>query len=253
MNTKRDWKKELRKFQKFLESIDLQKYSYLRQIKTVEQDLPKELLPLEIYYRYYWVSTDFKDYDEVFEIYWEEKLHYIFGFIKKYFYGCSLAFVEEGFKARLYRIWVSVLTQFHFQYLWNSLFEEKIQSNPDLDKLGIDGIIEVKSMKVGFQIKKISFRYEVLDRKFTKRQMKSVDVLIEIPYLIINEKLVRSSELESVLSRYFRKLKNGFVVFSQDYAYMVNNVVRKIRPEDKGIKISYDRFINVEKFRKPKR
>ena len=78
-------------------------------------------MPLEIYYRYYWDSTDFKDFEEVFKIYWHEKLNpHIYNFIKKYFYGCSLQFVEEGFKARLYRIWVSLLTQFHFQYLWNA-------------------------------------------------------------------------------------------------------------------------------------
>ncbi|EDP75205.1 Type II restriction enzyme TthHB8I (endonuclease TthHB8I) (R.TthHB8I) [Hydrogenivirga sp. 128-5-R1-1] len=85
--------------------LELEKYKELRAIKTVEQDLPQDLLPLEIYYRYYWDSTDFKDFEKVFEIYWHEKLNpYIYNFIKKYFYGCSLQFVEEGFKARLYRI-----------------------------------------------------------------------------------------------------------------------------------------------------
>ncbi len=99
-----NWKAELNKFENFLKKIDIQKYSYLRKIKTVEQDLPRELLPLEIYYHYYWDTTDFKDYDEIFKIYWSEKLNpHIYEFIKKYFYGCSLQFVEEGFKARLYK------------------------------------------------------------------------------------------------------------------------------------------------------
>jgi len=101
----RNWKKDLNKFEKFLNNINIQKYAHLRKIKTVEQDLPRELLPLEIFYRHYWDTTDFKDYDKIFEIYWSEKLNpHIYEFIKKYFYGCSLQFVEEGFKARLYRI-----------------------------------------------------------------------------------------------------------------------------------------------------
>ncbi len=101
----RNWKADLKKLVDFLKNIEVQKYAHLRQIKTVEQDLPRELLPLKIYYKYYWNTTDFKDYDEIFKIYWREKLNpYIYDFIKKYFYGCSLQFVEEGFKARLYRI-----------------------------------------------------------------------------------------------------------------------------------------------------
>ena len=103
----RDWERDLKEFEKFLGGLELEKYKELRAIKTVEQDLPQDLLPLEIYYRYYWNTTDFKDFEEVFEIYWHEKLNpHIYNFIKKYFYGCSLQFVEEGFKARLYRIWV---------------------------------------------------------------------------------------------------------------------------------------------------
>ncbi|EDP73370.1 TaqI family restriction endonuclease [Hydrogenivirga sp. 128-5-R1-1] len=140
----RNWKKDLDKFENFLENIDIKKYAHLRMIKTVEQDLPRDLLPLEIYYRYYWDTTNFKDYDDIFRIYWSEKLSpYIYNFIKKYFYGCSLQFVEEGFKARLYRIWMSILTQFHFQYLWNALFDEKLISNPKLDMMGIDAIVEL--------------------------------------------------------------------------------------------------------------
>ncbi len=99
---KRDWGYDLNKFESFLKKINVTEYVHLRQIKTVEQDLPKELLPLEIFYRYYWTITDFKDFNEIFTIYWSEKLNpYIYEFIKKYFYGCSLQFVEEGFRARI--------------------------------------------------------------------------------------------------------------------------------------------------------
>jgi len=141
----RNLNNNIEKFENFLKSIDINKYSYLRKIKTVEQDLPKELLPLELYYNYYWDNTDFKDYDEVFKEYWESKLSpHIYNFIKKYFYGCSIQFVEEGFKARLYRIWISLLTQFHFQYLWNAMFDNKLYSSAELDTMGIDAVLTVK-------------------------------------------------------------------------------------------------------------
>jgi len=78
----RDWNKDLEKYEKFIEDIDLNKYAHLRKIKTVEQDLPHELLPLDIFYKHYWDTTEFKDYDEVFEIYWKEKLHSICNFIE---------------------------------------------------------------------------------------------------------------------------------------------------------------------------
>jgi len=162
----RNWKVDLKKLVDFLKNIEIQKYTHLRQIKTVEQDLPQELLPLEIYYNYYWDTTDFKDYDEIFKIYWSEKLNpYIYDFIKKYFYGCSLQFVEEGFKARLYRIWMSILTQFHFQYLWNALFKEKLISSAELDMMGIDAIIELNKIKLAIQVKKclIGEKHQIVD------------------------------------------------------------------------------------------
>ncbi len=160
----RNWENDLEKYENFLKNINVAKYSQLRRIKTVEQDLPKDLLPLELYYHYYWDTMDFKDYDEIFAIYWREKLSpYVYEFIKKYFYGCSLQFVEEGFKARLYRIWMSILTQFHFQYLWNALFEEKLNSSAELDKKGIDAIVKISGKKLLFKLK----RFLIAERHLT--------------------------------------------------------------------------------------
>jgi len=238
----RNWNKDLKKYEKFLKMINLNKYSYLREIKTVEQDLPYDLLPLEIFYRYYWDNMEFKDYDEVFEIYWKEKLNNIYSFIKKYFYGCSLQFVEEGFKARLYRIWMSILTQFHFQYLWNALFDEKLESTPDLDMIGIDAIVVLKNKKIGFQIKKISYRREASERRFTKRQKKYVDFIVEVPYLVIDvddlkNKISNPRVKEETKNKYrnflrifeenFTKLNNGFVIFKSNYLEHIRNVIEE--------------------------
>jgi len=256
----RNWKNDLKKFEEFLSTIDVRKYTYLRQIKTVEQDLPRELLPLEIFYRYYWYTTDFRDYDEVFEIYWSEKLNpYIYEFIKKYFYGCSLQFVEEGFKARLYRIWMSILTQFHFQYLWNALFSEKLISSAELDMMGIDAIVELYNIKVAIQVKKVSYRREASDRRFTRRQQTYADIIVEVPYLVIdieelkskleNPRVRESTKIKcqnalNVFNKNFIKLDNGFVIFKNDYLKHIYQVIlEKIKTTERGNKITYEEIL----------
>ncbi len=258
----RDWKRDLKKFEKFLGGLELEKYRELRAIKTVEQDLPQDLLPLEIYYRYYWDSTDFKDFEDVFKIYWHEKLNpHIYNFIKKYFYGCSLQFVEEGFKARLYRIWISLLTQFHFQYLWNATQEEEILSSPELDAMGIDGIVELNDLKVGIQIKKVSYRREASSRRFTRRQQKFADVIVEVPYLVVDtedlkKKIASPRVKEKSRERYmallqlfkenFIKLDNGFVIFKGDYLEHVRKVILKESIGIKrGFKITYEEVLPI--------
>lgn len=258
----RNWEEDLTKFEDFLKNIDIQKYAYLREIKTVEQDLPQDLLPLEIYYRYYWDMTDFKGYDEVFQIYWHEKLNLIINdFIRKYFYGCSLQFVEDGFRARLYRIWMSILTQFHFQYLWNALFDEKLMSTPELDMMGIDAIVELNNVKVAIQIKKVSYRREASDRRFTRRQQSRADIVVEVPYLVIDvdelrNKITNSRARESIKNKCkeildifnmnFTKLDNGFVIFKEEYLKHIRKVIlEKLKAVEKGKIITYDEVLKL--------
>ncbi len=247
----RNWEEDLKAFENFLRGVNLQKYAYLRGIKTVEQDLPKDLLPLGIFYRHYWDTTDFKDYEEVFAIYWREKLSpHVYDFIKKYFYGCSLQFVEEGFKARLYRIWMSILTQFHFQYLWNALFPEKLVSSAELDTMGIDAIVELDGVKVAFQVKKVSYRREASERRFSKKQQRYADIVVEVPYLVVdvaelegkiaNPRVRRSTKVKyrnvlKVFDRNFARLDNGFVIFKREYLQHIHEtVLRKLGTIEKG-------------------
>ena len=256
----RNWEVDLNKFEDFLKNIEIEKYAHLRQIKTVEQDLPRELLPLEIYYSYYWDTADFKDYDEIFKIYWSEKLHpYVYDFIKKYFYGCSLQFVEEGFKARLYRIWMSILTQFHFQYLWNALFREKLISSAELDMMGIDAIVELNKIKIAIQVKKVSYRREASDRRFTRRQQTHADIVVEVPYLVIDVDELKSKILNprvrenakvkcknalDIFNKNFIKFDNGFVIFREEYLRHIRKIIlEKTKTAEKGTKITYEEIL----------
>ncbi|NPB02981.1 MAG: TaqI family restriction endonuclease [Thermotogae bacterium] len=258
----RRWDLELKRYEEFIGSLNLAKYAHLRRIKTVEQDLPKPLLPLDLFYRHYWETTDFKDFDEIFRMYWSERLNpHIYEFIRKYFYGCSLQFVEEGFKARLYRIWMSILTQFHFQYLWNASFSEKLTSTAELDAMGIDALLALDGTRVAIQIKKVSYRREASSRRFTQRQRKYADIMVEVPYLVVDEgelehKLESSRVREETKEKYrrilaafrknFRKLPNGFVVFREGYLRKVREIIlRRVSESAAGEKIPYREFLDL--------
>lgn len=256
----RDWKDDFGKYEKFLKGIDVQNYAVLRAIKTVEQDLPRELLPLELYYKHYWETTNFKSYEDIFKAYWSEKLNpHIYEFIKKYFYGCSLRFVEDGFKARLYRIWMSILTQFHFQYLWNTLFELKLDSNAELDAAGIDAVAQIDGKKVGVQVKKVSYRREVSDRRFTRRQENYADVIVEVPYLVVDlkeleEKIKNPRAREDTkkkcrsalkaFNKNFVRFDNGFVVFREEYLKNIFKKIREKTAQRKKGKITYEEILS---------
>jgi len=170
-----------------------------------------------------------------------------------------LNFVEEGFMARLYRTWMSVLTQFHFQYLWNSLISEKLESTAELDMMGIDAWFELKNKKIGIQIEKISFRREVSSRKFGKRQQKYVHLIAEIPYVIddpeeLKAKIVSERTGDATKRRCriqlklfnesFERYPNGFVVFRESYIQMIYKHIQKRIIALKEGKISYNEFLS---------
>lgn len=59
--------KDFERYRKFLESIPLSEYrEKLNDIKWVEQDLPKDMLPLKSIFRHYWFERKFLDFDKWF-------------------------------------------------------------------------------------------------------------------------------------------------------------------------------------------
>ena len=170
-----------------------------------------------------------------------------------------MQFVEEGFKARLYRIWMSILTQFHFQYLWNALFKEKLISSAKLDMMGIDAIVELNKIKIAIQVKKVSYRREASNRRFTKRQQTHADIVVEVPYLVIDVNELKSKILNprvrettkvkcknalDVFNKNFIKLDNGFVIFREEYLRHIRKIIlKKTKTAEKGTKITYGEIL----------
>ena len=237
-------KKELSAFEQFLESIPLDRYrEELMPVKTVEQDLPPDLNPLPAIYEAFWVEkpASFPDYEEFFDRWWKEHLEPLDTFIRRYFWGCSHEFVFLGFKARLYRTLISVLTQFHFGYSWRAYCALPLEASAELDMRGIDGLVHCGDVTVALQIKKETYRPEARGPgRFTRRRERA-DWLLEVPYTIAladelqlrGEKARRSDTryryglLTFLAGRMQRRLSNGFVVFQPEYPILIECLIRE--------------------------
>ena len=277
----KNWTQELSNYENFLSNIDVQSYSRFRIIKWVEQDLPQGKVPnlykegeiiklrhlqLASIYFYYWDNSNFLNFNEWFEQYWKdinnnEEVKTALRNIKSYFFdGADEEWFKDGFRARMYRTWMSLLTQIHFQYLWNKLFDEKIESSALLDSLGLDGRFTKDEKIIGIQIKKISFRREVSDRRFTPSQKKFADVVIEIPYVVDNSKEIeeklfnprtRPTTKETLTKKLdsfnasFSMFPNGFVIFQEGYLRKIYEIIQdRLTSLSIGDTINYDEFLD---------
>lgn len=118
--------KQLKDFRRFLRGIPLSDYrEELIKVKWVEQDLPKELRPLHSIFQHYWDEMKLPSFEDWFEAYWKElnedalKSKALETF-KKYYFNRELGengWFKAGYRARMYRTWVSLLTQLDFCYV----------------------------------------------------------------------------------------------------------------------------------------
>lgn len=251
---------DLQRYRKFLESIPLDKLrEELKDIKWVEQDLPKAILPLASIFKYYWEERNFLPFEEWFENFWEDinsraESKKALEEFKKYFFNRTLEendWFKKGFRARMYRTWIAVLTQLDFCYMFENVCarEKKsliLECNAELDTKGIDARVG----EVGFQIAKISQRKEA-------RSVGSKKTIITVPYAVFNieefERRIKShrvkdrDEYQKALTsfhKYFLRLRNGFVVFHENYLKAiidniddiekVRSIIRKISSEISG-------------------
>lgn len=233
----------LNEFEKFLKSIPIDVYQQeLRHIKTVEQDLPKSLNPLPLIYKYYWFpeSLNFLNFEDFYNCWLNENIEGYRTFKEKYFWGCSEYFIKLGLKARLYRTFVSVLTQFHFCYLWITHCDLKLEASADLDLKGIDAkIIINKGKEIFVQIKKETYRSEARESGRFSRRLNDSHMIIEIPYTVTppeewRRKLANARKEQNKLvydlfyflsSRYEEILPNGFFIFRSGYPLAIQNLI----------------------------
>lgn len=203
------------------------------------------MLPLALIFEYYWETRKFLDFDSWFECFWEqlhsneESLHALKDFKKYHFDKDDDGWFKKGFKARMYRTWVSLLTQLDFCYIlaYVAAKQNKVLTlvcNAELDKKGID----LRIGDIGFQVAKVSQRKEA--RAATKTKKKGGIEVISIPYPVYDmEDIKRKTESRRVrpenreaykrtlksFYKYCNILDNGFVIFGENYiASIVENI-----------------------------
>ncbi|BDG19779.1 type-2 restriction enzyme TthHB8I [Thermus thermophilus] len=247
--------KVLEAFEDFLKCLDLESYQEkYRPIKTVEQDLPRELNPLPDLYDHYWKpngnTLHFPDFETFFDQWWEKRLRPLNEFIRKYFWGCSYEFVRLGLEARLYRTAVSIWTQFHFCYRWNASCGFPLTATPELDAQGVDALIQVGGHQAGIQIKKETYRSEARGDNRFLRKLKNF-ALLEVPYTLQSlEEILKRAErartkkethlLWARVAHHLGRLPNGFVIFQESYVKGVERFLQENAPALSGI-ISWER------------
>lgn len=235
----------LRDFEAFLSSIPLERYrAELLPTKTVEQDLPRELNPLPDIYQVYWIeeSQAFPTYDAFFDQWWTNHLEPLDRFISQYFWGCSYDFVRRGFRARLYRTLISVLTQFHLGYMWKAVCNLPLSASAELDMRGIDALVDCGNVKVALQVKKETYRAEAREGGRFRQRIPHADMVIEVPYTLSDPKhwerrlaRARTEETEHryalfgfLATEFQRWLPNGFVVFTRQYPLLLEKLITNL-------------------------
>lgn len=234
----------LQLFEDFLASIPLEKYrGELLTAKTVEQDLPRDLNPLPAIYEAYWTpdqsTHQFPAYEAFFDHWWKSHLEPLDDFIGKYFWGCSRDFVRLGFKARLYRTLISVLTQFHFSYMWTVHCRLPLTASAEADMSGIDALIRYDDSFAALQIKKETYRAEARGVGRFAQRKQHVNLVVEVPYTLTlpgdwqqrterakkDATRVQYEAFAFLANRLQRWLPNGFVVFREEYPKLVEKAL----------------------------
>jgi hypothetical protein len=226
-------------FRAFLKTIDLDKYRELfKDKKYVEQDLPDDVVKemLKSMYECYWIERKFLSFDDWFNDVWS-KIVNLKGFknFLWYYWHMRLGkdkdwdeWFKEGFKARLYRTWTALLTQFDFSYTIACVLEEEnlevpILASPELNMKGIDIRLNRREGHIDLQV------YKVSERKEARGKTRSG--VINIPYPVISRaeliRKIRSPHTRKketyetmlrIFDKYYEELENGFIVFKKELA-----------------------------------
>lgn len=217
------------KFEKFLESVNLNAYreKYLP-IKIVEMDLDKNIQAISLLYKIYWDRKKFLDFKDFYKEYLNTYKADLENFRKK-ITMCEDCFYR-GLPARIYRTWASIITQIHAGYVAESVFGEgSVSMSAELDHQGADFRVNYRGKILNYQVKKTSFSREVRQEKKIKN--KAGEKIVPINYEVINYDRIKNPYKKNgrgfykdyktfkekfLDTGYLKILKNGFVVFTHN-------------------------------------
>jgi len=211
-------------YRSFLEGLPIVAYEKYKAIKWVEQDLPKEMLPLASIFRNYWLTQNYLDFESWFKLFWKEldseplSREAMRQFKNYHFDGADDVWFKRGFRGRMYRTWMSVLTQIDFYYIFHYVCAKKkkgisFEATAELDRKGID-ISQRKEARAGGSVKKtIVLPYTVFNISEFVRLSNS-------PRVSPANRAAYRKSVEA-FNKYFIQLSNGFVVFGEQYVDLI--------------------------------
>lgn len=211
-------------FIKFLSSIDLEAYrKRFVGNKSVEEDLPKNIQILKYIYKQYWVDRNYLSFDEFINIVISEIESDLRLYNKKrnnfskHSEGAYLAFLD-GWVARQYRTWASILTQIQFGYCCEEFFiDKKVLMCEELDIKGID--VRIENYK-DFGVKKISNRKDMTKLKRLEK-IGVTPITYSVPTNnILKDPFKKNGEyrkpyLDFKNDKRLDILDNGFIIFTK--------------------------------------
>src|SRR3989344_1544826 len=213
----------LKKFQQFLESVDLKGYrDKYKHIKIVEMDLPKDIQAINMLYKVYWTRKEFLSFEKFYEEYLAEHKKEIHNFQGKT--GMCKACFGKGLPARIYRTWASIITQIHAGYVAESVFGDgTVEMSGELDHKGADFQVKYRGKILNYQVKKKSLGREVRQEKPKSKNPlpgEFVDIKYEVPSSDYFESPKKKNGEYKLPYKRFKdnkeldRFSNGFVVFT---------------------------------------
>ncbi|MDP2704576.1 MAG: TaqI family restriction endonuclease [bacterium] len=213
----------LEKFEKFLQSVDLNAYrEKYRIIKIVEMDLPKEIQAIGMLYKIYWDQKKFLSFEDFYQEYLNVHKKDIETFRQKVTM-CKDCFYR-GLPARIYRTWASIITQIHAGYVAESVFgDETVAMSSILDRQGADFQVVYCGKTLNYQVKKKSLGREVRQEKLKSKNPlpgEFIDIKYEVPsddYFKNPKKKDGTYKLPYKRfhdNKELNRFPNGFVVFT---------------------------------------
>jgi hypothetical protein len=188
---------------------------------------------LDSLYQSFWHGTKFPGFNDWFKTFWKNihttpNLRESLQEFTRYFFNredvSKDPWFKLGFRARLYRIWVSFLTQLDLCYTVDKVSETRgqkfrVQVSTKMDQMGVDLLLG--SLEIG--VSKTSQRKEA-------RPGKSGRTLVLVPYPVwdldamrrradpSNRRVTPQSRKKyqqqlATFNKYYIRLPNGFVVF----------------------------------------
>lgn len=212
----------LSRFEIFLAEIDMKHHrEKYNPIKLVECDLPRDIQALKHIYDLYWEKREeYISWKDFYKCYKEDLKKQLEDFrIERRF---SHETFYRGLPARIYRTWISLLTQIQAAYLAESIVGiGKVEMSAELDWRGKDMVINNGNGSVNLQIRKESFSREVRQPHTIKRRTEAITVITyEVsPQPLTPKKRKESKPFLDWKQKWQGKLKrldNGFIIFQPD-------------------------------------